>query len=504
MELTLVFPHQLFEEHPAVSSSRKIYLIEDSLFFGDPHHPLSFHRHKLLLHRATMAAWRQARQRSGHQVELVSYVEGLTIRDLLPNWAAEGVRKVHIVYLSDYLLTRRIEQTAAQAGIRIIWYDSPMFLSPPSWLAEQMLPEPPRMHHFYAAQRNRMRLLLQPGSNKPLGGRWSFDEDNRKPWRKSTVAPPEPSISRQPEVQKILSEAADSVNRDFSENPGETEGFWYPVTSQEAEEWFIHFLEQRLLLFGPFEDAIAPEETTLYHSILTPALNIGLITPQGVLKIMEQQGLLNVQTLEQEAGLLQSVEGFIRQLVGWREYIHGLYVFHGTRQRKGNFWNVHRPMPPVMYTGETGLLPLDTVVQRVMKRSYCHHIERLMIAGNAMLLAEIDPNAVYRWFMELFIDAYDWVMVPNVYGMSQFADGGLMASKPYVSGGNYIKKMSSFSGGAWETTWTALFWRFLSIHRSFFEKQPRMSVLTRRLADEQWLSEQIAQAETFLQDLHQR
>lgn len=504
MELTLVFPHQLFEQHPAVSESRTVCLIEDSLFFGDPENPLSFHRHKLLLHRATMTAWQRARRREGYVVDMVPYRVGVTARDLLRSFAQEGVRKLHIVYLSDYLLTRRIEETAAKVGMTIVWYDSPMFISPPSWLAEQMCPEPPRMHHFYTAQRKRMELLLQPGSQKPMGGRWSFDEDNRKPWKKGNSVPSEPTISRTPDLQHIVIEAADSVDRDFSENPGSTDNFWYPITAEEAEDWFAQFLNKRLIMFGPYEDAIAPEGTVLYHSILTPALNIGLITPHRVLQMMEERGLLDVQRLETEAGLLQSVEGFIRQIIGWREYIHGLYAFHGTRQRKSNFWNFHRPMPEAMYAGETGLLPLDTVIRRVLERSYCHHIERLMVAGNAMLLVEVDPHAVYRWFMELFIDAYDWVMVPNVYGMSQFADGGLMASKPYVSGGNYLKKMSSFSGGSWETTWTALFWRFLSVHREFFETQPRMSVLTRRLQDEQWLSGQITRAETFLHELHRR
>lgn len=189
--------------------------------------------------------------------------------------------------------------------------------------------------------------------------------------------------------------------------------------------------------------------------------------------------------------------------MGWREFIRGIYFAKGNQERTTNFWNFKRKMPEGFYHGTTGIDPVDATIEKVLRTGYCHHIERLMILGNFMLLCEIDPDEVYQWFMELFVDAYDWVMVPNVYGMSQFADGGLMATKPYISSSNYIKKMSNYSSGDWQSIWDALFWRFMHVHRDFFESNPRISILLRTW-DKKSSKEQdglINRAEDWLQSL---
>ncbi|MFM7740297.1 MAG: FAD-binding domain-containing protein, partial [Planctomycetota bacterium] len=172
--------------------------------------------------------------------------------------------------------------------------------------------------------------------------------------------------------------------------------------------------------------------------------------------------------------------GFIRQVIGWREYIRGVYHVYGRKQRCGNAWGHRRKLPASFYDGTTGIEPVDEVIRSVLKYGYCHHIERLMILGNFMMLCEIEPDEVYRWFMELFVDAYDWVMVPNVYGMSQHADGGLMTTKPYISGSAYVLKMSNFKRGPWCEIWDGLYWRFIAKHREFFAKNPRMSVMAKQ------------------------
>ena len=174
---------------------------------------------------------------------------------------------------------------------------------------------------------------------------------------------------------------------------------------------------------------------------------------------------------------LNSTEGFVRQIIGWREFMHGIYEVKGNMQRTTNFWGFKRKIPKSFYTGTTGILPIDQSIKKVIKTGYCHHIERLMILGNFMLLCEFDPDEVYVWFMELFVDAYDWVMVPNIYGMSQFADGGLLATKPYISGSNYVMKMSNYKKGDWQNTWDGLFWRFMHEHREFFKSNPRLNML---------------------------
>jgi deoxyribodipyrimidine photolyase-related protein len=180
---------------------------------------------------------------------------------------------------------------------------------------------------------------------------------------------------------------------------------------------------------------------------------------------------------ENHAIPLNSLEGFIRQIVGWREFIRAVYALKGREERTRNYWGFTRKIPPSFWNGTTGIAPFDSTVNKVLETGYCHHIERLMVLGNFMLLCEFDPDEVYRWFMELFIDAYDWVMVPNVYGMSQFADGGLMATKPYISGSNYLMKMSDYEKGEWQAIWDGLFWRFMHVHRDFFLQNPRLGML---------------------------
>ena len=195
-------------------------------------------------------------------------------------------------------------------------------------------------------------------------------------------------------------------------------------------------------------------------------LNVGLITPQEIVSE-------SLQFARKNNIPINSTEGFIRQIIGWREFIRGIYECKGSEQRTKNFWGFKRKIPKSFYDGSTGIEPIDITIKKVLKTGYCHHIERLMVLGNFMILCEFDPDEVYRWFMELFIDAYDWVMVPNVYGMSQFADGGLMATKPYISGSNYLMKMSDYKKGEWQTIWDALFWRFMHVHRDFFSKKSK-------------------------------
>ena len=224
--------------------------------------------------------------------------------------------------------------------------------------------------------------------------------------------------------------------------------------------------------FGIYEDAIVQKEMLLNHSLLTPMLNVGMLTPKQIVQ----------ETLQHSATStvpINSLEGFIRQIIGWREFMRGVYIAKGRVERTKNYWGFTRKIPKSFYDGSTGILPIDETIKKILQTGYCNHIERLMVLGNFMLLCEFDPEEVYRWFMELFIDAYDWVMVPNVYGMSQFADGGMMSTKPYISGSNYLMTMSDYPKGEWQQTWDALFWRFLDKQRIFFLKNPRLGMLVK-------------------------
>ena len=200
---------------------------------------------------------------------------------------------------------------------------------------------------------------------------------------------------------------------------------------------------------------------------------------------------------------VNSLEGFVRQVLGWREYIRAVYETQGVKQRTANYWQHTRPIPKALWEGSTGIEPIDDAIGRLLKTGYNHHIERLMILGNFMLLCEFDPNEVYRWFMEMYIDSYDWVMVPNVYGMSQYADGGLMSTKPYISGSSYVLKMSNYSKGNWCAVWDALFWRFIYKHKEKFAKNPRMSMMAVQVSkmDQDKLNQHLSIAENFLAGL---
>lgn len=326
------------------------------------------------------------------------------------------------------------------------------------------------MANFYIKQRKRFDILLEP-DGKPEGGRWSYDTENRKKLPKKIVLPEHPL----PNPNPFISEAREYVEKNFGGNYGSSDDFVYPITREESIQWLQQFIQHRFVSFGVYQDAISSNNSFLFHSMLSPMINAGLLTPQEVVASV-------IKNASKYSIPLESLEGFVRQILGWREFIRGAYVVFGRQERTTNFWNHTRKLPQSFWRGTTGILPIDTVAKRVLKHAYAHHIERLMILANFMQLCEIDPDDVWRYFMELFIDAYDWVMVPNVYGMGEYADGGLISTKPYISGSNYILKMSDFPNGEWAEIWSSLYWNFLDKNRKVFELNPRMQITMQMLA----------------------
>jgi deoxyribodipyrimidine photolyase-related protein len=470
-EATLIYPHQLFKSHPAVKLGRDIWLVEDPLFFGnDPHWPTVMHGQKLMLHRASMQAYAEELLAAGHRVHRVEAVAGamLDSAELLARHLPSSVKSLHLADPADTILLRRIRRFAAAKSLEVVVSQSPNFLSPPEFLeAHLATKKKPFMAKFYENQRKRMQILVEDGG-KPVGGKWSFDAENRAKLPKAHVPPAEPRTR----ASAYTHEAASYVRDKFPGHLGRLESFRWPVTRLEAERWLDVFIDQRLALFGLYEDAISTEHVTIYHAAITPMLNIGLLDPQDVIdRILAKAASSEIP--------MNSLEGFIRQVIGWREFMHGLYRHRGTEIRRGNFWQFERPLPQAFYDASTGIPPIDRVIRQLLDDGYCHHIERLMLLGNFMLLCRIKPDDVYRWFMELFIDSYDWVMVPNVYGMSQFADGGTFTTKPYFSGSNYVLKMSDEPKGPWCAVWDGLFWSFIGDYTPFFLKNPRLSMMAR-------------------------
>jgi len=319
---------------------------------------------------------------------------------------------------------------------------------------------------WYKQQRKRLNILLDD-DDKPLGGKWTYDTENRKKYPKKKLPP----AIHWPTATEHWTEAVDYTETNYPDNPGKVDKSpLYPTTHQAAEDWFRQFLDYRFYDFGAYEDAIVTDQPYLHHSLLSPLINVGLILPSDVI---EQ----SLAFAESEDIPINSTEGFVRQIIGWREFIRGMYVCKGRYSRTVDYWGFEREMPAQFYDGTTGIPPVDDAIKQTLATGYCHHIERLMVLGNFMLLCEINTESIYKWFMEFYIDAYDWVMVPNVYGMSQFADGGTFATKPYISGSNYIRKMSNYPKGDWQGVWDGLFWRFIDKHQDLFKSNPRTSML---------------------------
>lgn len=470
----LLFPHQLFEDITLLSSVDEVVMVEEWLFF----HQYKFHKQKLVLHRASMKYYEQYLLENGIKVRYISaLVTECDIRKLIEELSQEGVTHIHYYDVCDNWLEKRIAKSCCSFSIVAQEYTTPLFINSKEDLQSYFAHKQRYFHNdFYIQQRKKHRILVDE-KGAPEGGKWSFDAENRRAYPKGKVAP---KVTF-PSLTAYHQEAIDYVEHHFSDNYGcvSTE-IVYPISHQQSAEWLEQFLEQRFAEFGEYEDAIVADENILHHSVLTPLLNIGLLLPMQIVKAaIDFASSNNIP--------LNSLEGFIRQIIGWREFIRGVYVYKGTQERTKNFWNFHREIPTSFYTATTGIEPIDTTIAKLLTTGYNHHIERLMVLGNAMVLLEIHPDAVYKWFMEMYIDAYDWVMVPNVYGMSQFADGGLMATKPYISGSSYILKMSNFKKGDWCEIWDALFWNFMNKHRTFFLSNPRLGMLIKtydKMSDE--------------------
>jgi deoxyribodipyrimidine photolyase-related protein len=462
--VTLVFPHQLFSSHPALKKGRKVILSEDPLFFTQ----YPFHKKKLVLHRASMKWYADSLRKKGYDIEYhdTSEHKGDYLWKL---WASAGVREVHYAAVTDYLLQRRITRYAQRHGIQLKEYNNPNFLCTPAYFHDYFRSRKRYfLTEFYIEQRKRLNILMH--GSEPAGGHWTYDVENRKKLPRSITVPPAYRAFN----REYVTEAIQYVNQNFPSHYGSTDNFHYPVTAEEARDALTQFVLERFHLYGLYQDAIAQNDSFLFHSVLTPVLNIGLIQPDEILDYV-------CALADQNNIPINSLEGFVRQILGWREFIRIIYEREGTHQRKANFWNHHRAIPASYWNGTTGIDPIDNVIRKASDTAYTNHIERLMVMGNFMMLCEFDPDEVYRWFMTFYIDAYDWVMVPNVYGMSQFSDGGLMSTKPYISGSNYILKMSDFTRGPWCDTWDALYWGFIDKHRTFLQKNPRMSMMVRQL-----------------------
>ena len=471
-QISIIFPNQLFEVSPIFNFKCEILMLEDSLFWGnDKRYKYTNHINKLIFLRSAMYSYKKYLEESGFKVIYGFNEENFETSDYLSKYHVENYDNVNIIEPHDYLLLRRLNKFLKRNNIKVNILHSPMFL-----INEELKNKfeannkRPLMARFYENQRKDLKILVD-SKGSPLGGKWSFDELNRRKLPKNQEIPDLKILQKNENVI----EAENTILQSNIEYLGTSEYFFYPTNFKEANEWLLDFFENRFSLFGDYEDAITKKESFLWHSLLSPLINTGLLIPKDIVN----KALIYA---ENNNIPLNSLEGFIRQIIGWREFICLTYKKYGNKMRTKNFWNFpKKTIPETFYNASTGIEPVDNVIRNILKYGYCHHIERLMILGNFMLLCRIHPDEVYKWFMEMFIDSFDWVMVPNVYGMSQFSDGGIFSTKPYISSSNYIKKMSDYKSDQWCAIWDALFWKFIYDHESYFRKQYRLAMLTRNL-----------------------
>jgi deoxyribodipyrimidine photolyase-related protein len=465
--INLVFPHQLFADSTLVKNGFDTYLIEEFLYFRQ----YKFHKQKITFHRAAMKSYESYLTSQGVTVH---YIESGSALSDVRNFGEElkrcAIKELHFIDPTDNWLRKRV--LALSNECEITMHTDLNFMNTPDDLKSFFKPTKKSFFQtsFYKQQRKKFGVLLDE-EFQPVGGKWTYDADNRKKYPKNKVPP----AIHFPKKSSFWDAAIIYTEKHFSDYPGTISmDYRYPINHAEGAAWLEQFLTYRFHEFGPYEDAIVQEHSILNHSLLSPLMNSGLLLPEYVVnRALEFSVAENVP--------INSTEGFVRQVIGWREFIRGMYAVKGTESRTMNFWKFDRKIPQSFYDGTTGIVPVDNAIKKALDTGYCNHIERLMILGNFMLLCEFDPDEVFRWFMELFIDAYDWVMVPNVYGMCLFADGGFFATKPYISGANYIKKMSNFKGGEWEAIWNGLFWNFIDKHQDFFSSNPRMSMMVHSL-----------------------
>jgi len=502
--LCLVVADQLFEKHPALDLETDFLMVESKSLMSK----YNYHKFKLAYILTTLREYKNFLE-SKNRTVFYNYLEnqpGQDFLEIIKNLKDKyGYQKLVICEIANKYFQTFLQAICQKLELDLEILASPMFLTTKTEFKEYLKTKTNKllMNDFYIYQRKRLNILVE--NQKPIQGKWSFDQENRKKIPKTQNIPPRLNSF----YSRHYNQVCQIINQFFPNNPGKIpENCWLPINHSQSKEYLDYFIENYLENFGIYEDAMTTRSDTVFHSCLSTLLNNGLLTPQKV-----------IADILQTPAPINSIEGIIRQIIGWREWIKGLYDnLYDENFLNLNYFKASNNLPEYFYkpsqvfqdslpenidnfqinnsndsylnknfenksTTQNQLdsnLPLKFVLNKVEKIAYAHHIERLMILANWMTLNEYKPNQCYTWFLEMFVDSAEWVMVPNVMGMGLYADGGIFATKPYVSGGNYIKKMSDFpldKNSDWEKIWTDKFWDFLLKHSQTFEKNPRMAML---------------------------
>lgn len=440
-----------------------------------PHHP-----QKIVLVFSAMRHFAQALREQGWRVQYVELEapgnSGSIVGELHRWQQALGCAEIHLTECGEW----RLEQALREAGLPLVWHPDTRFLCSRAAFARWAQGRRQlRMEHFYRGMRKRCGLLLAADGG-PAGGAWNFDSDNRKALPRGLRGP----FALQFAVDDITATVISLVSRRFTDHYGVLEGFSYPVTHAEAEQLWQHFLDFGLAAFGDYQDAMAEDEPYLFHARISAALNIGLLDVRRLCQDVEQ-------AWRDGRVPLNAAEGFIRQLIGWREYVHGIYWLRMPEYAALNHLGNQRALPEFYWTGRTRMRCMAQAIGQTLRLGYAHHIQRLMVTGNFALLAGVLPAAICEWYLAVYLDAFDWVELPNTLGMVMHADGGFLGSKPYCASGRYIQRMSDHCKAcaynvkqvteAQACPFNALYWHFLIRHRRQLAGNPRLQLVYRSL-----------------------
>lgn len=441
MKILLVYSTQLFKNNELVKLVDKVYIIEDPVYFTK----FPFHKLKLTYHRATMKFYSDFIKADRYfDFNKVNY--GSMFKDATD------------VYLYDPVDKEVLNKVYKHSkGTRVHVYDTPAFLETLGDLEEYRNKHTNKKNYyhdasFYRYQRRKLDVLMD--GNKPVKGQWSFDKENRNPYDDDYK---EPKIV--PYKNKYITQAQKYVDKHFPNNFGDNDVMYYPVTFREAEQHLKTFLKHKMTTFGKYQDGVRSDVIFGSHSVLSPMLNVGLLTPRYV---------LDETVKHYDSKHIASFEAFIRQVIGWRSFMRFMYHYHGEDMMDMNLLNHKNKINKSWYDGTTGVDVVDAMISKVKKYAYLHHIERLMYMGNFALITMMHPKEIYKWFMVCFIDSYEWVMVPNVMGMSQYSLKGIsMMTRPYFSSSSYINKMSDYKR---DELWDALYYNFINKHQTRLAK----------------------------------
>lgn len=462
----ILYPNQLFpvDQLPEVQT---VVVVEEPLYFGmDKESPQKLHKQKLILHRASMQRYvEEVLWPAGYQVDYVELDVFMASGEVL-----DRVKNFEHVYIFDpveEVLTERLLQARRERenGPSVEFLPSPNFYLKEPEIREYFGDRPNPFDGFYQWQRERFNILIGE-DYKPAGGKWMLTV-KQKSKLADGQAPPSFAVFGD---SKHVQEAVKWAGEHFPDNPG-GEDFIWPTNYYEAAEWLEDFVENRLDEYGPYENTIDSKAPWLFHSALSSSLNIGLLSPQQVVDAA-------LRRHAKKPVDLASLESFIRKILGWREYMRGLYVTRSTSMRGENPFKHQRRLTDAWYQGSLQLPPFDDLVHKLHRHGYAHQNERLMIAGNLMILAEIHPEDVYKWFREMFVDSYDWTMLPNIYETSQISSTDNRFS---INPCNAILELSNYERGDWSDVWDGLYWRFVEKNREALKHNASLRPIVQRL-----------------------